>query len=72
MRPWNTFTPSISDDERCAVFHAAHVAGAGEAVDVELVLAVRREEMIDDQSAAACRAAVLRRVASGPIPRAGR
>ena len=35
-------------DERVAILHAAHVAGGSKTVDVQLVVAIRREWMLDE------------------------
>ena len=38
-------------DERVAILHPAHVPGGGKTADVQLVLAVGRKQMLDEQSA---------------------
>ncbi len=62
------------DDDRVPVLHAAHVAGNGQAGDVQLVVAVGRKRVLDEQAAASAeRQAVhahgLIRAARGPIGR---
>ena len=52
ISPSKTLRAVDRDDERVAVFHAAHVAGAGETADVQLVLAVGRKQMLDEEPAA--------------------
>ena len=69
--PWNTLAPSIVTIERVAILHAAHVPGRREAVDVQLVVAVGREQVLDEQAAArAERQALDARGLVGPARRA--